>query len=64
MGRRRVVVTGLGMISPLGNSVKHTWEKLIKGKSGIKKIATNNAVKIAATVDFDPSLYFTKSVQL
>jgi 3-oxoacyl-[acyl-carrier-protein] synthase II len=32
---RRVVVTGLGMVSPLGNGVSHNWERLIAGQSGI-----------------------------
>ena len=35
---RRVVVTGLGVISPLGRGVEHNWKCLIEGKSGIKKI--------------------------
>ncbi len=35
---RRVVVTGLGMISPLGSGVKPTWERLINGESGIGSI--------------------------
>ena len=35
---RRVVVTGLGMVSPLGNDVQTSWDNLIAGKSGIGKI--------------------------
>lgn len=35
---RRVVVTGLGMVSPLGMGVDHNWSSIIAGKSGIKKI--------------------------
>ena len=35
---RRVVVTGLGVLSPLGRGVQHNWEKLLAGESGIKKI--------------------------
>ena len=34
---RRVVVTGMGMVSPLSNSVQGTWDKLIAGKSGLRK---------------------------
>lgn len=38
MNSRRIVVTGLGMISPLGNTVEDSWQSLIAGKSGISKI--------------------------
>ena len=52
---RRVVVTGLGTINPLGNSVESSWEDLVNSKSGIKTIDTFNTegypCKIAATVD-------------
>jgi 3-oxoacyl-[acyl-carrier-protein] synthase II len=37
-GRRRVVVTGLGMVTPLGNDVETTWSNLIAGKSGAAPI--------------------------
>jgi len=35
MSRRRVVVTGLGCISPVGNTVQDSWAKLLAGQSGI-----------------------------
>jgi len=35
---RRVVVTGLGLVSPLACGVEATWQRLIKGQSGITKI--------------------------
>ena len=38
MQERRVVITGLGMVTPLGKNVDETWNNLIKGKSGISKI--------------------------
>jgi 3-oxoacyl-[acyl-carrier-protein] synthase II len=38
MPRRRVVVTGLGLITPLGNSVKDSWDGILAGKSGIAAI--------------------------
>lgn len=62
---RRVVVTGLGLITPVGNSVESTWSALMKGQSGvdyIKKFDTEKfSVKIAAEVkDFDPLKYIAK----
>ena len=38
MSRRRVVVIGLGMLSPLGNSVESSWQAAVAGKSGIGPI--------------------------
>ena len=61
----RVVVTGLGAISPLGNTVKETWEGTSQGKSGITEItkfdASKLSVKIAGEVKgFDPLNYVEK----
>ncbi|HWE78997.1 MAG TPA: beta-ketoacyl-ACP synthase II [Pseudolabrys sp.] len=47
---RRVVVTGMGMLSPLGCGVEPTWSRLIKGESGAKKIDTFEVSDIAAKV--------------
>ena len=57
---RRVVVTGLGTVSPLGNDVETTWQGLVAGRSGVRPITafdTNGfSARIAATVkDFDPT---------
>lgn len=62
MNSRRVVVTGLGMISPLGNTVEDSWQSLIAGKSGIGKIesfdADGFATQIAGQIkNFDISQY-------
>lgn len=59
---RRVVVTGLGFVSPLGHTVSETWEAIKAGKSGIGPItrfdASNHLVKIAAEVkNFNPADY-------
>lgn len=63
---RRVVITGMGAISPVGNDIKTVWESLISGKSGIDFIKNFNTsdfkVKVAAEVkDFDPLLYMEKN---
>jgi len=62
MTRRRVVVTGLGCISPVGNTVADAWSKLLAGQSGIGLItkfdASAFACKIAGEVkDFDLDAY-------
>ena len=43
MSRRRVVVTGLGCISPVGNTVADAWANLLAGKSGIANITRFDA---------------------
>ena len=59
MEKRRVVVTGLGCITPLGLDLASTWQGIVAGKSGVSKITdfdtTDFSVKIAATLPgFDP----------
>jgi 3-oxoacyl-[acyl-carrier-protein] synthase II len=63
---KRVVVTGMGVISPVGNSVAEFWSSLLAGKCGIDFITRFDAsefkVKIAAEVkDFDAAQYMEKS---
>jgi 3-oxoacyl-[acyl-carrier-protein] synthase II len=58
MSNRRVVVTGLGIVSPLGNDLATTWDGIVNGRSGIGPIThfdtTNFTTKIAGEVrDFD-----------
>lgn len=65
MELKRVVVTGIGAITPLGNSVETYWENLIKGVSGAGPItrfdATNFKTKFACEVkDFDPTEYLDR----
>ena len=38
MNKRRVAITGLGAVSPLGNDVQSTWKNLLAGQSGIAEI--------------------------
>ena len=57
--QRRVVVTGMGMLTPLGNNVSDNWDNILNGKSGISEISAFDpeafASKIAGQVkDFDP----------
>jgi len=47
---RRVVVTGLGMVTPLGNGVKHNWDAITAGKSGIRKITHFDASQISSQI--------------
>lgn len=65
MSLNRVVVTGLGAVTPIGNCVKDFWEGLIAGKSGgapITKFDTSNhKVKFACEVkNYDPANYFDR----
>ncbi|HEU4709563.1 MAG TPA: beta-ketoacyl-[acyl-carrier-protein] synthase family protein [Methylophilaceae bacterium] len=63
---RRVVVTGLGLVSPLGNNPADFFKRLMAGESGIRRLQTDFVdqldAKIAATVtDFDPFAHFPRS---
>jgi 3-oxoacyl-[acyl-carrier-protein] synthase II len=62
--KRRVAVTGLGIISPCGNNIDDFSLNLMAGKSGVRRISSAYAsvlsVKVAAEVDFNPSDYFTR----
>jgi len=62
MAKRRVVVTGMGMVSPLGLDVQSSWKAILEGKSGVGHIthfdATGYPVRIAAEVKgFEPTKY-------
>jgi len=64
-GRRRVVITGLGAVTPLGNDVESTWETLIAGRSGAGEItqfdSSEYAVHFACEVKgFDPTEYIDR----
>jgi 3-oxoacyl-[acyl-carrier-protein] synthase II len=65
MGRRRVVVTGLGLVSPVGIGVEESWSALVAGKSGAGPITLFDAstfpTRIAAEVkDFDPARFMDR----
>ena len=68
--RRRVVVTGMGVLSPIGNSLKKSWENIISGSSGITKLEgpeyLNLPCKVAAIIKendspFDLTKHFKSS---
>ncbi|MBP8613488.1 MAG: beta-ketoacyl-ACP synthase II [Firmicutes bacterium] len=61
---RRVVVTGMGVISPIGTGLSPFWDGLVQGKSGIREItrfdASDFPSRIAGEVDFDPLDYLDR----
>ena len=65
MTKRRVVVTGIGAISPVGNTAEKSWEAIVNGKSGIGLLTRLDSeqfpVKVAAEVkDFDIEEYIPR----
>jgi len=63
--RRRVVITGMGMVSPLGNNLESSWAGMMRGECGVEQISrfdtTDFPCKVAAFVkDFDPLDYMEK----
>ena len=65
MGLKRVVVSGLGALTPIGNDVKEFWENLEKGTSGASKItrfdASNFKTKFACEIkNYDPLNFLEK----
>ncbi len=65
MSQRRVVVTGLGIVSPVGLTVQEAWENIIAGRSGIRSITefdvTDFPVRFGGTIQgFDVSDYMSK----
>lgn len=64
MDKRRVVVTGLGIVSPVGNSVATAWDNVVNGVSGIDRITHFDAGTFAAQIagevkDFDVTAYLS-----
>ena len=62
MSRRRVVVTGMGIVSPLGNDLASSWDGIVNGRSGIGQVDSFDvsayATRIAGLVrDFDPTVF-------
>ena len=64
MSRRRVVVTGLGIVCPIGNTVSEAWSNALAGKSGISRITRFDASSLASQIagevrDFDAAAYLS-----
>ena len=70
MKRREVVLTGLGVVSPVASELNQFWDDIKKGKSGIKAVANvpdieNYAVRIGGEIrDLDLEKFFDKKVYL
>ena len=66
---RRVVITGLGAVTPVGNTAKETWEGLQQGRRGIDHITKFDTAEYKVTVaaevkDFDPLVCMDKSEEI
>ena len=64
MSKRRVVITGLGIVSPVGIGIPATWQSILAGKSGITKITHFDASSLAARIagevkDFDATQFLS-----
>ncbi len=65
MAERRVAITGIAMITPLGLDAESTWSAIVAGRSGIDRITKFDASDLSAQIagevkDFDPTQYFSK----
>ena len=59
---RRVVITGMGVVTPVGTGIVQFWDNMISGKSGVSRIETFDVKKIASKIaaqikDFDPTAF-------
>lgn len=64
MSKRRVVITGMGIVSPVGNTVAEAWESILAGRGGVRPIdafdVSNFPVRFGGTIlGFDPTQYIT-----
>ena len=65
MSQRRAVITGLGAVTPLGESIPGIWENLLAGRSGVRRITRFDASELPCQIageipDFDPTNYLNK----
>ena len=64
MSKRRVVITGMGIVSPVGNTVPEAWANILAGKSGVEKITRFDSSAFASQIagevkDFDVTDYLS-----
>jgi len=64
LSKRRVVVTGLGLLTPVGNNVEESWKNIVAGKSGIAPITSFDASQFSTRIsgsvkNFDPADYLS-----
>ena len=62
--KRRVVITGLGIVSPVGNDITTAWDNIVNGRSGISRISRFDPSAITTHIagevkDFDISTYIS-----
>ncbi|MBY0578156.1 MAG: beta-ketoacyl-[acyl-carrier-protein] synthase family protein [Burkholderiales bacterium] len=61
---RKVVITGLGVVSPVGNKTNDFFDNLMSGKSGVRSLSAafsqKLSIRVAAEADFDPSAHFSR----
>jgi 3-oxoacyl-[acyl-carrier-protein] synthase II len=62
MTQRRVVVTGLGIVSPVGNTIAEAWDSIVNGRSGIGPVTSFDTTGFATTIagevrNFDPTVW-------
>ena len=65
MSARRVVVTGIGIVAPVGLDIKSAWDSILAGRSGIQRITHFDVERFSTRFGgpiygFDPSLYVSK----
>lgn len=53
MSMRRVVITGLGAVSPLGLGASHNWQRLLRAESGLSKITSPGIASLAVLLVYD-----------
>ena len=61
--RQRVAISGLGVVSAIGNSVPEFFESLVAGRSGVRRLPFSPEL-VGATADFSPDAHFTKMQQV